>query len=141
MTSLDSLQQLLKDLPEFEQMPPPRQAAFRARLTRYLKQVKDNELRAILEGIQEKIGEPERKAKADRMTPESLESELPRYGSLTSSQRAAYKAKVQRLLNKAKEAGDTETVNRLTEILAQVAQVEETEALTEIKALAKKLLG
>lgn len=141
MTSLNSLQQLLQDLPEFEQMPPQRQAAFRARLTRYLKQVKDAELRTILQGIQEKIGEPERKAKADRMTPESLESELPRYSSLTNSQRAAYKAKVQRLLNKVTEAGDSETVTRLTAIQGQVAEAEQAEAMAQVKELAKKLLG
>lgn len=141
MVTLSSVQSLLTDLAEFEQMTPQRQAAFRARLTRYLNTVEGGELKGILEAIQAKIGQPERKRTAAKMTPETLAAELSGFAGLENNQRAAYKAKVQRTLNKAAEAGDTAAVSALTEIQTKVAEVEQAEAMREVRELAKKLLG
>lgn len=131
-----SVTKLLEDLKEFDSMDGPRKGAFRARVTRYLNQVEDEKVRAILERIRERVGEAETRS-SKKLTVEDLEEEFPNFREYSTKRRGAYKAKVTRLQNEAKDEGDSETVARLETIQDRIASLEEAEQVAELMALAE----
>jgi hypothetical protein len=135
---LVSVQKLFEDFDKFEQMESPKQAAFRARLSRFLNQIKDDEIKAVLMELQKQVGVAAPKT-ANKLTTEDCENEFPKFAEYDTKSRAAYKAKVARLLNEAKKLGDTENSNRLAAIQLKASELEKTEAKNKILALAAKL--
>lgn len=136
--SMDSVRRLLEDLKKFESMDSSRKGAFRARVTRYLNKVENPDVKKILEAIREKVGEAEARTTA-RLTVEDLEAELPKFAGYDSKRRGAYKAKATRLLNEAKDKGDTDKVARLQVIQNRIDSLEREEAIAGVLNLAEEL--
>lgn len=136
--SMRSVQKLLQDLKEFESMDGNRQGAFRARLTRYLKEVEDEKVRRILEQVQERVGEAEKRA-SQKLTAGDLEAEFPKFPGYDSKRRGAYKAKLTRLQNEAKDEGDAETAERLAALAERIESLEEAEKISDVLDLAQAL--
>jgi formate dehydrogenase maturation protein FdhE len=136
--SMISVQKLLQDLKEFESMDGNRQGAFRARLTRYLNEVEDEQVRRILEQVRERVGEAEKRA-SQKLTAEDLEAEFPSFTGYDSKRRGAYKAKLTRLLNEARDEGDTQSAERLAALAERIESLEEAEKIANVLDLAAAL--
>lgn len=136
--SMRSVQKLLEDLKKFESMDGNRQGAFRARLTRYLREVEDEQVRRILEQVRERVGEAEKRA-SQKLTAGDLETEFPSFAGYDSKRRGAYKAKLTRLLNEAKDEGDSQSVERLTALAERIESLEEAEKIEDVLDLAQAL--
>lgn len=134
----DSVRRLLVDSRRFDKMTSAQQGAFRARLTRYLKTVEDEQIRAILENLQERVGKAEPRGR-DSLTVGDVAKEFSRFQSYDSRKRAAYKAKVTRLANKAESEGDADGLARLQAIQAEIATLEESGATEDLLKIAKEL--
>jgi hypothetical protein len=135
---LDSVRRLLVDSRRFDGMTSAEQGAFRARLTRYLNKVEDEQLREILEALQERVGKAEPRGR-DSLTVEDVAREFSKFLSYDNRKRAAYKAKVTRLANKAEEEGDAEAVERLQAIQAEIATLEERDGMDSLINIAEEL--
>jgi len=137
-----SVQRLLEDLKEFDNMDSPRQGAFRARVTRYLNIVEEEggreDLRRILEAIRKRVGEASPKS-TKKLTPGDLEEEFSKYPEYDTKRRGAYKARVTRLLNEAESEGNEEASAKLQSIQAKLVQFEENEQKQQVMKLAEEL--
>lgn len=115
LSLLTNVQSLADKSTRFDRMTPAQQAGHRAAVTRARTKAEElgaTDLLDALNAITEAIGEAE-KAERERMTAESLVEEYAKYQGYSPRQRAAYRAKISRLLNSAKEEGDAETVAAL----------------------------
>ncbi|MCP4424430.1 MAG: hypothetical protein GY803_08070 [Chloroflexi bacterium] len=112
MTNYNTIERLVERANKFETLTPNQQAGFRAALTRQLNSIEDDEMKAVLEAVQEHIGEPEKRA-TEKLTADDLINKYPDYLGMSPKQRGAYKAQISRLLNTAVENGDSETVKKL----------------------------
>lgn len=133
---LSSVLKLVEEADEFPEMDTRRQAAFRARVTRYLNQVEDGDVRQILLDIQAEVGTAAKKA-SQKLTAVMIETEFPQFAGYDTPQRAAYKAKTTRLLNEAVKGGDEEATKRLKAIQEQIATFEKKEAKGKLLKAAK----
>lgn len=116
MSDLSSIRKLFAEYPTFKDMDSGRKAAFRARLSRYLNEVEDEQVKGALLRLQQVVGKSELKSK-DKLTVEQVEREFTEeFSGYDVKRRGAFKAKVARLLGEAEKAGDTETARRLAEI-------------------------
>jgi len=131
-----SVLKLVEQADEFPAMDSPRQAAFRARLTRYLNEVTDEEVKGILLGIQGEVGTAVKKS-TQKMTAETIEAEFQEFGGMDTNKRGAFKAKVTRLLNEAKEEGDQETQKRLAAVQLKTHDFEVKEVKRKLIEAAK----
>lgn len=134
---LTSVLKLVEQADKFGTMQPPQQAAFRARLTRYLNEVTDEEVKGILLGIQNEVGTAVKKS-TQKLTAETIEAEFKEaYAGYDTQKRGAFKAKVTRLLNEAREGGDQETQMRLAAVQLKADDFESKEVKAKLLALAK----
>ena len=138
MANLDSVARLFSVAPTFASMKPRQQAAFRATLTRYRNEVSDPDILAELDSLQELIGESESPAR-QKVTVDDVVMEYPAFAGYSSRQRAAYKAKVTKMLNEATEAGNIAEANQLSEVTKAIAAAELQAQKDEIMRLAGKL--
>ncbi len=134
---LQSVVKLFEDAAEFETMDSGRKASVRARLTRYLTLVEDDEVKGALLALRSQLGESEAKTR-DKMTAEDVETEFAQFSTYEAKQRGAFKAKVSRLLNEAKETADNESIRRLASLQFRITQLEQREVKAKIMALAGK---
>ena len=136
--TLKSVEKLLNRADKFEKLTGPQQAAFRAQLTRLLNQVEDPDIKAVLLQLKEEVGEAETAA-AKLLTADDLIAEYrEKYQGYSNRQRGAFKAKLSRLLNKASEEGDKETVEKLTGLETTIAETALSLSKKRILAMAKK---
>ena len=138
MANLDSVARLFSVAPTFASMKPRQQAAFRATLTRYRNEVSDPDILAELDSLQELIGEGENPAR-QKVTVNDVVAEYPAFTGYSSRQKAAYKAKVTKMLNEATEAGNIAEANQLSEVTKAIAAAELQAQKDEIMRLAGKL--
>lgn len=138
MAKLSSVARLFSVAPTFGTMSPRQQAAFRATLTRYRNEITDADILGELDALQEMIGESESPSR-QRVTVDDVIAEYPQYADYSPRQRAAYKAKVTRMLNEATEGGEVAEANRLGEVLRSLAAAEVQEQKDKIKRLADML--
>ena len=135
---LSAVQKLLVDYQEFEDMDNGRKAAFRARITRYLNRVTDEDIREVLEQLQDEVGAAAPRTTA-KLTVEDCEKEfLDSFSGYENNRRGAFKAKVSRLLRAAEKGGDSQAVKRLQSLQIRVAGLEKDEAKAAIMNLASK---
>lgn len=145
ITLLSNLEKLLSEVSAFDNYNSARQAAFRARVTRYMsiaKETGDTDTLAILEDIQSLVGKAA-KPKAKVMTldekADAYKAEVADYASLDNKRRAAFRAKLTRLMNDADEAGRDDLINSLNQIYLTTETVQRDEIRARIKAEADKL--
>lgn len=136
--TLKSVEKLLNRADKFDKLTGPQQAAFRAQLTRLLNQVEDPDIRSVLEALKDEVGEAE-KSSSQPMTADDLIAEYrEKYQGYSNRQRGAFKAKLSRLLNKAAEENDTETVEKLTGLETTIKETALSLSKKRILAMAKK---
>ena len=142
---LSNLEKLLGEVEDFNSYKPTRQAAFRARVTRYMataKEVGDTDSLAILEVIQETVGKAERPKSKKLTIDEKLaayQAEMPDFKGLDNRRRAAFRAKLSRLTNEADEAGRDDLINSLNTLYLETEKVQRTEIRERIAKEAAKL--
>ena len=138
LQTLKAVENLLNRADKFDKLPGPQQAAFRAQLTKLIDRVDEPEIKAVLVALKEEVGEAETAA-AKLLTADDLIAEYrEKYQGYSIRQRGAFKAKAKRLLNKAKEDGDTETVEKLTKLEETIEETALSLSKKRILAMAKK---
>ena len=137
--SMESVRKLLEDLKKFDDMDSARQGAFRARVTRYLNKVEDEQVRKILEAIQERVGSSQPRS-AKKLTADDLVIEFEKsFAGYDSRRRGAFKAKLSRLLNQAADEGDAETVSKLEAIRERIEAAETAGVKEDVLNIADEL--
>lgn len=143
--SSKALNQLMSDVSKFDDMPSPKQAAFRARVSRYLSIVSDSDheqydpkYTEILTAVQNRVGASAVKS-SQSLTVDDIEKEFSDgldYGD--SRKLAAYRAKAKRLYNKAVASDDTDTADRVNHILNEINDMVDQADRDSILAMAIK---
>ena len=137
--NLDSVVGMLRRAERFDALPAGQQAALRAQVTRTLNVVTDPDIEDVLLKIQDVIGVAAAKP-TERMTIEDLSAEYEaEYANYDTRQKAAFKAKVSRLGNVAKSAGDDETAVAVADLMSQISHEEEAAQRDLIRRLAGQL--
>ncbi len=138
LQTLKAVENLLNRADKFDKLPGPQQAAFRAQLTKLIERVDEPDIKAVLVDLKEEVGEAETAA-AKLLTGDDIIAEYrDKYQSYSIRQRGAFKAKAKRLLNKATEDGDTETVEKLTKLEETIEETALSLSKKRILAMAKK---
>lgn len=137
--NLDAVVGMLRRAERFDELPTGQQAALRAQVTRTLNGATDPDIVDVLLQIQGVIGVAMVRPH-ERMTIGDLTAEYEAtYAKYDQRQKAAFKAKVSRLGNVAKEEGDGETANAAAELMARVISEEEQAQRDLIRRLASQL--
>lgn len=139
--NLDAVIGMLQRAERFDDLPPAQQAALRAQVTRTLRTVAhdDPDIADVLAQIQDVIGVAEPRA-AERMTVADVLAEYEAsFAGYSSRQRAAFKAKVSRMGNVARESGDDAAAAALSELTERIALAEEAARRETIRRLSGQL--
>ena len=135
---LVTVEKLLAKAERFDNMSPGQKAALRANLTKLLQAVDDPDIVAILEAVQAEIGTAEKPAYKPMTADDLVEEYAEKYSSYSMKQRGAFKAKISRLVNKASESGDDETVNKLQDLQDTMTETANRLRKKRILSLGKK---
>lgn len=131
---LKAVGKFFEDVAEFETMDNRRKAAFLGRLTRYEKEVEDDDIQVALAEIRLQVGTG---VSDEKVTVEDVELELAdSFAGYDTRRQGAFKSKVTRMVNVANAEGDYETADRLIAVQTAVASAEQKAAKERIMRLA-----
>lgn len=136
--NLESIQRLFQQAKAFPTMEAPQKAAYRATLKRFLGRVKDDKIKAALQRLAEYVGESKPPYRGVNATDITTEYQT-KYSGYDTKQKGAFKAKLTRLMNSLREAGDEAAARRLAGIQFVIREEEEREIRESILDLAALL--
>lgn len=140
LKDLKAVESLLVKLDRWDHMTSGQKAAARAQLTKLLKQFGDNpEFSEALQIAKDFVGEPEGSTYAKQTADDVVTEYHGKYAGYNVRQRAAFKAKLTRMIAAATEAADGESVGKLQNLTELMDATAVNHSKKQIGALAQRL--